>query len=157
MSTISTIEKNVVGVGKYVGTEHVDSLIRNYKKERWIQNSERIGKEDTLGIWLTTAELENFIETAKLHGADGIRLYFGVYGKNQGRPGMEGRQTVAFVATRSEEEADQVVHRDLYVERGGEKGLVAYNMWPWTTPPSTAGASLGIAIVSDKDNNQIVI
>lgn len=158
MSTIGTIEKKTVQVGKYVGTEHVDTLIRNYKKERWIQNSERLGKNDSLGVWLTIDELEEFVQTARLHGADGVRLYFGVYGETGARPGMEGKQTVAFVATRSEEVADKVVNKNLYVERGGVKGLLAYNMFPpFPIPPTTGGGSLGVTIVADKENRMIVI
>ncbi len=43
-----TIEKKSLKVGKYVNTEHVDTVVRNYKQERWVYNSERIGKEDSL-------------------------------------------------------------------------------------------------------------
>jgi len=125
--TMSTIEKKSLSVGKYVGTEHVDTLIRNYKKERWMQNSDRMGKEDSLGIWFSADELEEFIQTAKLHGADGIRICFGVYGENAPRPGMEGKQTVAFVATASDEESDTLVHNDIYVQKDGKAGILAYN------------------------------
>ena len=159
---MTTIEQKVVKAGKYVSTEHVDSIIRNYKKERWIQNSDLIGKEDTLGVWLTADELEEYVQTAKRLGADGIRLCFGVYGETGCRPGMEGKQTVAFVATKSVEEADQIVHRDLYAEKGGQKTLVAYNMFPPLpiVPPTTGSAlnhTLGVTLVSDKQNTMRVI
>ncbi|HEX9509900.1 MAG TPA: hypothetical protein VF939_05425 [Puia sp.] len=162
MSTVTTIEKKAVRVGKYVSTEHVDSLIRNYKKERWIQNSERLGKEDSLGGWLSADEMEEFIQTAKMYGADGIRLCFGVYGEGANRPEMNGKQTIAFVATYSEENnAGDIVQKDLYVDRNGEKGLLAYN-WINPFPPQMTtskfhGSSLGSMMVTDKNKGLRVI
>jgi hypothetical protein len=52
-----TIEKKSLNVGKFVTTEHVDSVIRNYKQERWIQNSERLGKEDSLSAWWSIVQM----------------------------------------------------------------------------------------------------
>jgi len=60
------IEKKSLLVGKYVSTQHVDKVIRNYKQERWIQNSERIGKEDSLSGWWSIEEIEDFLEKAKM-------------------------------------------------------------------------------------------
>lgn len=159
---MSTIEQKVVKVGNYVGTEHVDSLIRTYKTERWIQNSENLGKEDTLDSWYSLEELEEFIQTAKMHGSDGIRLCFGVYGAhNAPKPGMEGKQTIAFVATRGEDEGQaSPVLRDVYINKNGKVDLLAYNTgigWPWTTPvPPTTGA-LGSVMIADKDKGMKVI
>lgn len=157
---MSTIEKKSLKVGKYVNTEHVDTLVRNYKKERWMQNSERIGKEDTLGLWLSIEELEDFMATAKMHGGDGIRLYFGVYGEKCPKAGMEGKQTVAFVATASEtDEMDNLTHNDIYMERNGKYSLLAYNMVnplptiPPIVPPTGAvmKTEVGALMVADKD------
>ncbi|HWK06433.1 MAG TPA: hypothetical protein VNS58_22520 [Puia sp.] len=164
MSTVTAIEKKVVRVGKYVNTEHVDSLIRNYKKERWMQNSERIGKNDTLGVWLTVDEMEEFIQTAKTYGADGIRLYFGVYGEGANRPEMNGKQTIALVATCSEQNKEgDLVQKDLYVNRNGENGLLAYN-WLYPFPPTTTPVTamlnsnqLGSLMISDKEQGLKVI
>jgi len=157
---MSTIDKKSLTVGKYVGTEHVDTLIRNYKKERWLQNSERLGKEDSLGIWFSADELEEFIQTAKQHGADGIRLCFGVYGENAPRPGMEGKQTIAFIATSSEQEgSNTTVHKDVYIKEDGKKGLLAYNagaMFPWVIPPSTTTMEVGALMVAGKDGLSII-
>ncbi|MDO6433777.1 hypothetical protein Q4E93_24440 [Flavitalea sp. BT771] len=164
-----TIEKKTVKAGNYVGTEHVDSLIRNYKKDRWMQNSEKIGKEDTLGIWYSADELEEFIQTAKLHGADGIRIAFGVYGGNAPRKENEGRQTVALIATCSlNEENEAPAFKDLYVEKDGKAGLMAYNMGfplpnvlPGTNPPPTTvtmgGDQLGTLMVADKNKGLMII
>jgi len=164
--TMNTIAKKLVKTaGRYVTTEHVDTLIRNYKKERWMQNSERMGTEDTLGIWFSADELEEFIQTAKLHGADGIRLCFGVYGENAPRKGMEGRQTIALVATSSDEE--NVIGKDVYIENKGKTDLLAYNAGiPWPTPvipPTTPGTTVtlkadevGALMVAGKDGLTII-
>ncbi|MEI9944099.1 MAG: hypothetical protein WDN26_07715 [Chitinophagaceae bacterium] len=45
-----TIEKKAVKAGKLVNTKHVDTVIKNYKQERWVQNSQRLGKEDSLSV-----------------------------------------------------------------------------------------------------------
>jgi hypothetical protein len=157
---MSTIDKKVVQTGKYVNTEHVDALIRNYKKERWLQNSERIGQDDTLGVWLSVEEMEEFIQTSKMYGADGIRICFGVYGGNARscRSGMEGKQTITMVATSGEMDKAQ----EIYVERNGETSILAYNQnfpfWPATgptTPPTTI--TLGAVMIANKEKGLQVI
>jgi hypothetical protein len=40
-----------------------------------------LGKEDSLSAWWSIEELEDFITEAKTHGADGVKFYFGAYGK----------------------------------------------------------------------------
>jgi len=73
---MSTIEQKTVGdslkVGKYVGKEHVDTVIRTYKQERWIYNTERLGKEDSLSVWYSAEELEAFIQKIKASGGNGV-------------------------------------------------------------------------------------
>jgi len=157
---MNTIEQKLVkATGKYVTTEHVDSLIRNYKKERWLQNSEKLDKADTIGVWFSADELEEFIRTAKFHGADGIRLCFGVYGENASRKGLDGHQTIALVATSSEEE--NVMGKDVYVENNGRSQLLAYNsampVWP-TVPPHTVlkADEVGTLMVADKNGLTII-
>ena len=158
-----TIEKKTVKAGRYVTTEHVDTLIRNYKKERWLQNSERIGNEDTLGLWLSVEELEEFIQTSKMYGADGVRICFGVYGGNARapRPEMVGKQTVAFVATSSEiDNAGDQLNKDIYIKRDEKPTILAYNMITFpttnpTTPPSPI--TLGAMMVADKEKGLQVI
>ena len=166
---MSTIEKKAVKAGRYVNTEHVDTLIRNYKKDRWMQNSERMGKEDTLGIWFSIDELEEFMQTAKLHGADGIRLCFGVYGEKASRKGMEGRQTIALVATTADEENTAYpIGKDVYTQRNGVSSLLAYNSgipWPFINPtgpvpPSSTTMSkaleVGALMVADENGLTII-
>jgi hypothetical protein len=128
---MNTIEKNVVSVGKYVSTEHVDKVIRNYKQERWVQNSERLGKEDSLSIWWSMEELEEVLERAKVYGADGMRMYFGAYDKNDTEnPQYAGRQTLVMVATKYKENADgSGRNKDIYVPTDdfGNHSILAYN------------------------------
>lgn len=156
---MNTIEKKSLKVGKYVSTEHVDNLIRTYKKERWIQNSEKLGKEDSLHSWYSLEELEEFIQKAKDHGSNGIRLCFGVYEEhNAPKPEMEGKQTVALVATYSEQnDSNEPVLRDLYIDNNGRSGLLAYNAttgWPWIVP---GGGTLGTLMIADKDKGMRII
>lgn len=135
---MNTIEKKSLKAGKYVSTEHVDTIVRNYKKERWMQNSENLGKQDTLGIWFSVEELQEFLQTAQLNGADGIRVNFGVYGENASKKGAEGCQTVALVATSSTESS--MIGENVYVESNGKYELLAYNtgmpIWPTIPPPA---------------------
>jgi len=160
---MNTIEKKSLKVGKYVNTEHVDGLIRNYKTERWIHNSERMGTNDTLGVWYTIDELEEFIQTARMQGADGIRLYFGVYGDNAPRPGSQGKQTIALVATHTELASDgKEVRKDLYINSGEQKTLLAYNAgFPIPDVPGggsgTSVLTLGLTITVNKDNQMVII
>ena len=50
-------QKKTLKVGKYVNTEHINTHIRTYKKERWIHNTERLGKADSLSSWYSIEEL----------------------------------------------------------------------------------------------------
>lgn len=70
---------------------------------------------------------------------------------------MEGKQTVAFVATASELNDDgYIVHNDLNIGDENKPSLVAYNMInPWFPPPSSA--SVGSVMVADKDNGLQII
>ena len=124
-----TVEKKSLRVGKYVDTEHVDMVVKNYKKERWIHNSERIGKEDSLSVWHSVEELEEYIEMIKENGADGIKFYFGAYPENyEPKPEYSGRQTFVMVATKSKETENGVVNKDLYINKNGTNTVMGLNM-----------------------------
>lgn len=132
-----TIEKKSLNVGKFVTTEHVDSVIRNYKQERWIQNSERLGKEDSLSAWWSVEELERFLDTAKTYGADGVKFYFGAYAKDYTeKPEYAGLQTLAMVATKQKQDINGATkNKDLYVAGANGTSILAYNM-AQMCPPS---------------------
>jgi hypothetical protein len=162
-----TIEKKSLKVGKYVSTEHVDTVIRNYKQERWIQNSERLGKEDSLSGWWSIEEVENFLENAKTHGADGIKLYFGAYAKDyQEKPEYAGLQTIVMVGTKQKEGAyGTTINKDIYVHGNNGNNILAYNCvslcppFCGKTPPTTIfdEIEVGTTIVDRGDKGLLVI
>ena len=162
-----TIEKKSLKVGKYVSTEHVDNVIRNYKQERWIQNSERLGKEDSLSAWWSVEELENFLENAKMHGADGVKFYFGAYAKDYAeKPEYAGLQTLAMVATKQKEGANgTTINKDMYVNGKNGNTILGYNMAqlcpPYCGKTRTTTTSddkeVGIAIIDRGDKGILVI
>jgi hypothetical protein len=132
-----TIEKKSLKVGKYVDANHVDTLTRNYKQERWVYNSERIGKEDSLSVWYSIEELEEFMNKAKMHGGDGIRLFFGAYSQDFApKPGYEDRQTIVLVATKQKETLNGVVNKSLHIatENGNGTTVLAYNVGDMCPP-----------------------
>lgn len=153
-----TLEKKTVKAGKFVDTTHVDNVIKNYKRERWVHNSKRLGKEDSLSVWYSVAELEEFLEKARLHGGDGVKIYFGAYDAvDAPKPGYEGRQTVVLVATKQKETGAGVVNKDIYINQGEENTILAYNVGKICPPFCTNNDDgIGITIV-DKGEDGIVV
>lgn len=165
---MSTIERKTVKVGKFVGTKHVDTVIRNYKQERWAENSKRLGKEDSLSVWYSVEELEEFLAKVKDHGGDGIKVYFGAYSQDfKENPLYAGRQTVVLVATKVKETAKGEVNKDLYID--GEKGnsILAYNMGKLCPPYCGNGGTtgdggngldeIGIVIVDKGEDGMVIV
>jgi hypothetical protein len=155
-----TIAKKSVKAGKQVNTQHVDTVIKNYKQERWVDNSKRLGKEDSLSVWFTVEELQDFMETVKLNGGDGIRLYFGAYDKNYAtEPLYAGRQTVVLVATKEKETPNGVTNKDVYINTENGTSILAYNMGK-LCPPSCVDSGedggLGIRIIDKGDEGMII-
>jgi hypothetical protein len=155
-----TIEKKTLKVGKLVNTEHVNTVIKNYKQERWVHNSKRLGKEDSLSVWYSVEELEEFLAKAKDHGADGIRMYFGAYGHhNAPKPLYAGRQTIVMVATKQKETTTGEVNKDIYINTEEGSTILAYNvgnMCPPFCPHDNGSGGIGITIV-DKGNSGMII
>jgi len=114
--------------GKLVGTKHVDLLVSNYKKERWVRNSEALGKPDSLSTWYGITELQNFLNLAKENQADGIKMYYGVYpGDYNGDSILQGRQTVVLVATKQKLTEHGAVNKDIYISKNGRSEILAFN------------------------------
>jgi hypothetical protein len=156
-------QKKALKAGTYVDTAHVDSVIRTYKQERWVYNSERIGKEDSLSTWYSIEELEEFIETAKTNGADGIKIYFAAYPKDFAKdPEYAGRQSVVLVATKQKQTEEGVQNKDVYVAGQAGAQILAYNFGS-ICPPYCGGKGVGpddgvgIAIVDRKDKGLSII
>ena len=160
-----TTEKKSLQVGRYVNTEHVDKVIRTYKQERWVHNSDRIGKEDSLSAWYSVEELEEFIETAKQHGADGIKIYFAAYPENFTEvPEYAGRQTVVLVGTRRKKSETGIADKDIYIITEKGKEILAYNMSKICPPFCSTGTKddgtdggIGITIVDRKDQGLTIV
>jgi hypothetical protein len=155
---MTTIEKKSLRVGKYVDTNHVDTLVRTYKQERWAANSEHLGKEDSLSVWYSVEELEEFIQKAKQSGADGIRMHFGVYPENFYKQEVAGKQTIVMVANKQEETTEGLVERNVYTEKNKE--ILAYNMGGLGGEEPATGwivDGVGVTIVNRGDKGLFVI
>ncbi len=151
-------QKKSVRVGKLVNTDHVNEVIRNYKQERWIHNSKRLGKEDSLSVWYSVEELEEFMTKIKDHGGDGVRLYFGAYDHQYTeKPLYAGRQTIVLVATKEKETGNGVTNKDIYINTEKGSSILAYNVGK-LCPPFCQGDETGIGItIVDKGNEGMVI
>lgn len=158
-----TIKKKSLKVGKFVNTEHVDTIVRTYKQERWIQNSERLGKEDSLSVWHSIEELEELIAKAKEHGGDGIRFYFAAYPKDYApKPQYAGRQTIVMVATKQKETENGLANKDIYMNTDKGTEVLAFNNGaicpPFCRPKGGKGGGeeIGITII-DKGNEGLFV
>lgn len=158
-----TVKAKTRKAGRLVSTGHVDTIIRNYKKERWVKNSKHIGKEDSLSVWFSVAELEEFLAKAKSHGADGMRFYFGAYSNDfQENPLYAGRQTIVMVATQAKETEKGLVDKDVYVSTEKGNSILAYNVGKLCPPMCRPGTGLdddgiGITIIDKEDGGIIVV
>ncbi len=152
------VQKKSLKVGKLVNTEHVDTVVRNYKQERWVHNSKRLGKEDSLSVWYSVEELEEYIAKIKDHGADGIKIYFGAYDKDYtANPLYAGRQTVVLVATKQGQTESGMANKDIYIETDKGTSILAYNAGSLCPPLCVkTGEQIGITIV-DKGEDGIII
>jgi hypothetical protein len=153
------IQKKSVKVGKLVNTDHVNEVIRNYKQERWVHNSKRLGKEDSLSVWYSVEELEEFLAKAKDHGGDGIKLYFGAYDqKHAPKPLYAGRQTIVLVATKEKETAKGMVNKDIYINTEKGTSILAYNVGHLCPPYCNTDNDNGIGItIIESDGNGLII
>jgi hypothetical protein len=130
----------IMKAGKFVNDKHVTMLRDNYKENRWKANSERLGKMDSLSVWYSLEELKQYIETAETAGADGIRVYFGVYPSSfPENILLEDRQTIVFVATQQKSgETGKTENKDLYVSTPQGAEIVAFN-FGLPCPPACVG------------------
>lgn len=151
--------------GQFVDSKHVDTVIRNYKKERWVQNSRHIGKEDSLSVWYSVEELEQFLSVAKANGADGVRMYFGAYSpEHKSQPLYASRQTIVMVATQAKETAVGIVDKDVYISDDQQTTILAYNAGrlcpPLCKPSGIDGddwGGIGITLVDKKDEGMVIL
>ena len=157
---MNTIEKKSVKAGKFVGSKHVDTVIKNYKQNRWVYNSKRLGKEDSLSVWFSIEDMEIFLERAKQHGGDGVRYYFGAYDEHfADMPLYAGRQTIVMVATKQKETAAGIKDKDIYISTDQGTNILAFNVGRICPPMCTSDdgfGGLGITIVDKGDDGLVV-
>jgi hypothetical protein len=159
---MNTIEKKSLKVGKQVNTDHVNTVIKNYKKERWVHNSNRLGKEDSLSVWYSIEELEEFIAMSKVHGADGVKLYFGAYDKEyEEQPLYAGRQTIALVATKHKVSEAGESNKDIYIQTERGSTILAWNAGNMCPPycgtrDGFGFGDIGITIVDKGEDGMII-
>ena len=161
MQTLNRTKK----AGKYVDTKHVDSLLRTYKKERWIHNSKRIGKADSLSVWYSIEELQEFIATAQKNGADGIKMYFGTYSEESTTDELrEDRQTIVLVATKNKLTEDGTpFDKSIHINTGNGSQILAYNVGK-ICPPFCGGVggegidfdNIGVTLIDSADGIIVV-
>ncbi len=164
--TITLESKKAASVGKFLTTQEANNLIRTYKQERWIHNTKRIGKEDSLSLWWSIEEMENFIQIAKQHNADGLKFYFGAYDKEyQEIPEYQERQTMVMVATKESKTNTGIKSKDIYINTEKGKNILAYNRGRTCPPICGEGVGidesdpfeLGITIIDRGDEGMTII
>jgi hypothetical protein len=142
----------------------VDNLIREYKRNRWAENSKRIGKPDSLSVWVSISDMENFLSIAKSHGGDGIKFYYACYPSHDApTPEYCDRQTLVTVATRSKKLSDgRISNKDIYVEKNGKTEILNGLISPIGCPPNCNSheggtGSLGITIIDKGSGGMEII
>lgn len=141
---MNTIAKKSVNEGYFITKDQLDNLTTAYKQERWANNSDRLGKADSMSVWLTVEEMENFLERVKINGGNGIRLHFAVHGEDCVIPAQVGQQTVVMVANRSKDGSLQNA-KELYADNNGQPEVIAY--LPVPNCPPMCGGGLGGSLV----------
>jgi hypothetical protein len=157
--------------GQQVDNHHVDLLLGNYRKERWLKNSGNLGKPDSLSVWYGIPELKEFISLAEKNNADGIKMFFGVYPENFTRcPELSGRQTIVLVATKQAKTPVGLQNKAIYINENGAKKILAFNFGsacpPYCSsdfpPDSDSGIfgiemeKMGLSIIETSDGITII-
>jgi hypothetical protein len=150
---MTTQVKNHVRARKSGSTDDVENFIREYKQKRWVQNSERIGKADSLSAWYSVEELESFLALAKSNGGDGVRFFYGAFPENYTtKPEYAGRQTLVMVATKSGTTDDGcTTDKNIYRKNNGRveilSGILPKGCPPACPTPDGGMGDFGITIV----------
>ena|ERR1700761_5044686 len=137
---MNTIAEKSVNAQNYVTKNEMNNLTSAYKQDRWAANSERLGRADSLSIWYTVEELENFLENVKANGGNGVRIHFGVFPEGYRKPELVGMQTVVLVANRSKDGSLENA-KELLVNKNGKPEILALD-GPIPCPPF-CGLGLG--------------
>lgn len=166
---MTAIETKSLKVGRFVDTAHVDTVIREYKQNRWVHNSERIGKEDSLSAWYSVEELEEFLLKVKEHGGNGVRFYFAAYPENySAKPEYANRQTIVLVGTKNKITEGVFSGKDIYITTDNGTNILAYNAGTICPPTCPGGrkpgsgddadwGGLGVTIVDRGDKGLTIV
>jgi hypothetical protein len=153
---MNTIAEKSVNAGTFISKSELDNLTSAYKQERWAANSERLGKADSLTMWVSTEMLEEFLAAVKAGGGNGVRCHFGVHTENSSVPEFVGRQTIVMVGTRSKD-GSYASAKELLVEKNGHPEVVALS-GPPCPPFCGSGGTLGKStLIVRGDNGMEVI
>jgi hypothetical protein len=134
---MNTIAKKSVNAGKFLANDQVSTMLSTYKQNRWVDNSEKIGKEDSLTVSVSIEELEMVIERIKLHGGDGVRFHFAAYPDNYTpQPESSNHQTIIMIGTRK---AADGANKEIYMSEGQDARILAYGDMPFCPPYCGSG------------------
>lgn len=151
---MNTIEKKSVNAGQIATKQDVDNLISTYKQERWANNSDRMGKADSLSVWFTLEELEGFLENVRNNGGDSVRFHFGVFPEDYSTPEFVGRQTIVMVGNRTKD-GSYATSKELYANNDGQPEVVAY--YGGTVCPPFCGGGKGRSTLIIRDDNSMEV
>ena|SRR6185437_9811765 len=157
---MNTITEKSVNAGSYVGKNEKNALTSAYKQQRWAANTERLGRADSLSIWYTVEELENFLNEVKENGGNGVRIHFGVFPEGYRKPELVGMQTVVMVANRSKDGSLENA-KELLINKNGKTDILAVD-GPIPCPPYCglgfgSPSSLGQSTIIMRDDSMEVI
>lgn len=152
---MNTIAKKSVHAGNYVSKNEMNELTSAYKQKRWAANSERLGKADSLSVWFTVDELENFLAKVKAGGGNGVRMHFGAFPEDYRKPEVAGMQTVVMVANRSKDGSLENA-KELLVDTNGRPEIIALD-GPILCPPFCNGSGLGKSTLIIRDDNSMEV
>jgi hypothetical protein len=163
-STLNPFKKS----GQQVTMNHVNVLVGNYKSQRWLENSKKLGKADALSTWYGLTELQEFLDLAKAHRADGIKMFYGVYPLEYPNEMLAGRQTVVLVATKKTANNPRASNKAIMVSKDGKKEILAFN-YGEICPPFCGGippayekniamelSNIGQLFINKGDNLEII-
>lgn len=94
----------------FVGQKTTKARVERYVKAKHSLLSKDLGKADTKSIWYTKEHISFLMEEMKKADADGLRIYFGAYGKEEN---YSGQTCLLMVMTRSGKEG---CHVDITIE-----------------------------------------
>jgi len=101
-------------------------------------------KKDSLSSWFSLEELENYIayvkEAGEKKGIDinGLRVYFGAYGKNIKNPAKNNFSTVFFVPTILKKQVNQKSVTTVVSDSSDVEGIDGLNFGGTGNPPSAS-------------------